>query len=203
MTMPMNFTLDRTPATLIAPERFSKGRLPASRASAPPSVLLEPMAGVALEMLEVQSPLERRNQVVVTQNPCPEYAADLWDLSPAVLLIGLPTPAEISRALELASGGRRHRDPAAFESGLIPSERAILRFLPRGLCNKRIASQLGLSDRTVRNRLVDIGEKLRLENRTQIAMYYAGQWQWLERYRALLRPQPEGIQSEPFRSSTN
>ena len=36
------------------------------------------------------------------------------------------------------------------------------------------------------NRLVDIAEKLGLSNRTQIAMYYAGQWQWLERYRNLL-----------------
>ena len=62
----------------------------------------------------------------------------------------------------------------------------LLRYLPSGLSNKHIAKRLKLSDRTVRNRLVDIGEKLGLENRTQIAMYYAGQWQWLERYRNLL-----------------
>jgi hypothetical protein len=30
---------------------------------------------------------------------------------------------------------------------------------------------------------VSIFEKLNLENRTQVAMYYTGQWQWLEGYR--------------------
>ncbi len=201
MTMPLNFTLDRTPVTMISPERFKGLRSPAPRPSAPslllesmpslllesmPSLLLESMPGVALGMLEALSPQERRSRVVVTTNPCPEYAADVWDLGLAVLLIGNPSPEQITRAIDDAANGRRYRQPAAFESSLIPSERAILRFLPQGTCNKRIASRLGLSDRTVRNRLVDIGEKLHLENRTQIAMYYAGQWQWLERYRALM-----------------
>ena len=210
MTMPLNFTLDRTPNTIISPERFKGLRPPASRPAAPslmlepmPSLLLEPMPGVALEMLEALSPQERRNRVVVTTNPCPEYAADVWDLGLAVLLIGKPAPAQIDQALIEAANGRRYRQPAAFESSLIPSERAILRFLPQGTCNKRIATRLGLSDRTVRNRLVDIGEKLHLENRTQIAMYYAGQWQWLERYRALMPAQTDTAQPESFGLNPN
>jgi DNA-binding CsgD family transcriptional regulator len=196
---PLHFTLARTPATMIAPERFTRHRAPAPRSepTPPASALTEPHAGLALEMLERIDPQERRGLVVVTQNPCPEYAADLWDLGPAILLIGAPPATRLARALEDAGDARRYRDPAAFESTLIPSERAILRFLPRGTCNKRIASRLGLSDRTVRNRLVDIGEKLGLENRTQIAMYYAGQWQWLERYRSMLTmTQAQGVQPE-------
>lgn len=202
---PLHFTLARTPATMIAPERFSRHRVPASRPEQSPSenVLMEVHAGFALEMLEGISPQERRTLAVVTENPCPEYAADLWDLGPAVLLVGRPSPTRLTRALEDAASGRRYRAPATFDSGLIPSERAILRFLPRGTCNKRIASRLGLSDRTVRNRLVDIGEKLGLENRTQIAMYYAGQWQWLERYRALMPSQMNGASPEAFGLNAN
>jgi DNA-binding NarL/FixJ family response regulator len=197
---PLHFTLARTPAAIIAPERFSRHHVPATRP--PESVLTEAHAGLALETLEQINPQERRALVVVTQNPCPEYAADVWDLKPAILLVSTPSSARLERVLEDAKNARYYREPAAFESTLIPSERAILRFLPRGTCNKRIASRLGLSDRTVRNRLVDIGEKLGLENRTQIAMYYAGQWQWLERYRALM-PQTNSVAFEPFGLNTN
>ncbi len=196
----MHFRLARTPAAIIAPARFSRYRMPTSKPLE--NVLTEAHAGLALETLEQLSLQERRTLVVVTQNPCPEYAADVWDLKPAILLVGTPSPAQLERALEDAGNGRHYREPAAFESTLIPSERAILRFLPRGTCNKRIASRLGLSDRTVRNRLVDIGEKLNLENRTQIAMYYAGQWQWLERYKALM-PQTNSEALEPFGLNTN
>lgn len=193
-----HFTIARTPAELIVRERFSRPRVLGTRPepAAHSSVLLESHAGIALERLEAISPNIRRSLVVVTHNPCPEYAMDLWDLGPAILLIGAPSQARISRALEDAANHCHYREPAAFSSSLIPSERAILRFLPRGACNKRIASRLGLSDRTVRNRLVDIGEKLGLENRTQIAMYYAGQWQWLEPYRALMIDVP-GASLEP------
>jgi DNA-binding CsgD family transcriptional regulator len=197
---PLHFRLARTPAAIIAPERFSRYRAPAPRP--PENLLTETHAGLALETLEKLSPQERRNLVVVTTNPCPEYAADVWDLRPAILLVGTPSTARLERALEDAKNGRHYREPAALESTLIPSERAILRFLPRGTCNKRIASKLGLSDRTVRNRLVDIGEKLGLENRTQIAMYYAGQWQWLDRYQALM-PRGNTASLEPFGLNTN
>ena len=139
-----------------------------------------------LRLLESMPVEVRRRVVVLTMNPSPEFAQDVWELGPAVLLIGPHTDEDLTQALEDAERGMRYREPSPLESSLIPSERAILRFLPSGECNKRIAKQLGLSDRTVRNRLVDIAEKLGLENRTQIAMYYAGQWQWLTAYRGVL-----------------
>jgi DNA-binding NarL/FixJ family response regulator len=138
-----------------------------------------------LSLLEQMPALERQRCVVHSLNPCPEYLDDLWQLGPCVLLSGPQAQATLDWALERATSGQRYRQPARFTSSLIPSERILLRYLPGGLSNKHIAKRLKLSDRTVRNRLVDIGEKLGLENRTQIAMYYAGQWQWLERYRNL------------------
>jgi DNA-binding NarL/FixJ family response regulator len=149
----------------------------------PASCLLTDAQTSVLTLLEQMSPEERQRCVVHSLNPCPEYLDDLWQLGPCVLLSGPQPQATLEWSLERTASGQRYRQPARFTSSLIPSERVLLRFLPSGLSNKHIAKRLKLSDRTVRNRLVDIGEKLGLENRTQIAMYYAGQWQWLERYR--------------------
>jgi DNA-binding NarL/FixJ family response regulator len=166
--------------------------LPASgqSASGQPTVgLLSDVQTNLLTMLEQMPILERQRYVVHSLNPCPEYLDDVWQLGPCVLLVGPQTQRALDWALdwalERAANGQRHRETGRCISSLIPSERALLRYLPGGLSNKHIAKRLGLSDRTVRNRLVDIGEKLGLENRTQIAMYYSGQWQWLERYRNL------------------
>jgi DNA-binding NarL/FixJ family response regulator len=151
----------------------------------PASRLLTDAQTSVLSLLEQMPALERQRCVVHSFNPCPEYLDDLWQLGPCVLLNGPQVQATLDWALERAANEQRYRQPARFTSSLIPSERVLLRYLPGGLSNKHIAKRLKLSDRTVRNRLVDIGEKLGLENRTQIAMYYAGQWQWLEHYRNL------------------
>ena len=151
-------------------------------------MLREPRAGRAFEVLIGLSAAERKQLVVVTDNPCPEYAMDLLALGPGALFFGAsPTPWEIAGVLESINAGTPQLSPPVFISNLLPSERAILRFLPSGECDKRIARALGLSHRTVRNRLASILEKLHLENRTQVAMYYSGQWQWLPRYREALK----------------
>jgi len=47
----------------------------------------------------------------------------------------------------------------------------ILRYLARGDSNQQIAEALNVSEKTVRNRLSEIFSKLRLNNRTQAALY--------------------------------
>lgn len=56
-------------------------------------------------------------------------------------------------------------------SELTEREATILRLLARGSSNHEIADALGVSEKTVRNRLSEIFSKLRLNNRTQAALY--------------------------------
>jgi NarL family two-component system response regulator LiaR len=56
-------------------------------------------------------------------------------------------------------------------SELTEREATILRLLAQGSSNQEIAVSLGVSEKTVRNRLSEIFSKLRLNNRTQAALY--------------------------------
>ena len=61
--------------------------------------------------------------------------------------------------------------PAHPMSELTEREATILRLLAQGDSNQEIAEALGVSEKTVRNRLSEIFSKLRLNNRTQAALY--------------------------------
>ena len=78
------------------------------------------------------------------------------------------------------------REHPRLQTRLLPSERALLRLLSRQVGTREIAELLGLSHKTVRNRISEVGQKLGLENRSQIVMYYTGQWQWLRAHREAL-----------------
>jgi DNA-binding NarL/FixJ family response regulator len=54
---------------------------------------------------------------------------------------------------------------------LSPREMEILRCVTRGLSNKQIASELGISHQTVKNHMTSILDKLNVEDRTQAAVY--------------------------------
>jgi DNA-binding NarL/FixJ family response regulator len=56
-------------------------------------------------------------------------------------------------------------------SGLTPAETGVLRLLTRGLSNREIAADLGVSVRTVTSHLRRILSKLGVENRVQAALY--------------------------------
>lgn len=53
--------------------------------------------------------------------------------------------------------------------GLTPSELRVLQFVAKGLSNKEIAQQLGVSQFTVRNQLRSLSTKLEAKDRTQVA----------------------------------
>jgi DNA-binding NarL/FixJ family response regulator len=61
--------------------------------------------------------------------------------------------------------------PSETVSELTEREATILRLLAHGCSNQQIADKLGVSEKTVRNRLSEIFSKLRLNNRTQAALY--------------------------------
>ena len=56
-------------------------------------------------------------------------------------------------------------------SPLSPREMEILQFVTRGLSNKEIALSLGISHQTVKNHMTAILHKLKVEDRTQAAVY--------------------------------
>jgi DNA-binding NarL/FixJ family response regulator len=148
-------------------------------------VLQERWEGEALEWLETNGPQKRAGVLLISSNPCPEYTLDLLEYDPGGLIVC--TQSKVAAALERAiprfARGGRVFDYPALSSCLLPSERAILRFLPHGMNSREVAACLEISHKTVRNRITIVGQKLGLENRLQIVMYYTGQWQWLESYR--------------------
>ena len=56
--------------------------------------------------------------------------------------------------------------------GITDKEREILELIALGRSNKEIASELFLSEGTVRNYLSSLLDKLQLRDRTQLAVYY-------------------------------
>ena len=58
----------------------------------------------------------------------------------------------------------------AYQSDLSPREYEVLELLVKGMSNKLIASELGLTEATVKTHLTHILEKLGVEDRTQAAL---------------------------------
>ena len=76
-------------------------------------------------------------------------------------------PAIASRVLREVVEPQDGRDRDA----LTPREVDVLRLLARGLANKRIALELGISERTVKTHVSSIFAKLGVTDRTQAALY--------------------------------
>jgi len=63
------------------------------------------------------------------------------------------------------------KQPYRFSLSLSPTERTIVMYIAKGLSDKEIAARLNYSAGTVRNILVDIKRKTRLNNRIQIVLF--------------------------------
>ncbi|APD08902.1 MULTISPECIES: response regulator [Thermus] len=72
---------------------------------------------------------------------------------------------------------------APLHAELSEREVQILKLVAQGYTNLEIAAELGLSEKTVRNRLSEIFQKLHLNNRTQAALYAIRE--------GLAQPEPE------------
>ncbi len=79
-----------------------------------------------------------------------------------------------SIAAKMIEEFKRLQEDTLLADGLTPltdREQDILRLVAQGFDNQEIAAQLHLSEKTVRNRLSIIFEKLHVNNRTQAALY--------------------------------
>jgi DNA-binding NarL/FixJ family response regulator len=61
--------------------------------------------------------------------------------------------------------------PAPIEVGLTDREAEVLRLVARAISNREIGDRLGITEQTVKNHLKNILQKLRLKNRTGLALY--------------------------------
>src|SRR5437879_6101399 len=73
-----------------------------------------------------------------------------------------------NRVLEMLTGSTT---PKEFYDGLTTRELEILKLLASGMANKQIAYQLSISEKTVRNHVSNMYEKLNVYDRTQAALY--------------------------------
>jgi DNA-binding NarL/FixJ family response regulator len=96
-------------------------------------------------------------------------------------------PQELARAVRAAHHGETHIDPAVAArlvgqisaqgraddalDRLTPREREVLELIARGFANKRIATELGLSEKTVKGHVGHVLSKLDVTDRTQAALY--------------------------------
>jgi two-component system, NarL family, response regulator DevR len=80
-------------------------------------------------------------------------------------------PAITERVLRLMRS-RRPGERDVLEA-LSPQETKVLAAIAEGLTNKEVATRLGLAEKTVRNYLATIFEKLHVSRRTQAAALYA------------------------------
>jgi two-component system, NarL family, response regulator DevR len=98
---------------------------------------------------------------------------DARGLVQAILDVGagksILDPAVTARVLQLARGGGA-ADPLA---KLSAQERRVLALISEGKINKEVATELGLSEKTVKNYLSNIFEKLQVSRRAQAAALYA------------------------------
>lgn len=141
--------------------------------NAPLLLLFDLPCGFAFQQLAMPE-LGQGQVVVVTHNACPDYWEDLWDMQPAGLLVAEQTDTRLMEVLDqVARGGRpRHTPPA--QSSLTVSERALLQRVACGWNNRRIARDLHVEDKTVRNSLTRVYGKVGVSNRVQAALYYWG-----------------------------
>lgn len=81
-------------------------------------------------------------------------------------------PAVTDRVLKLIRGGAAKPEPDKFAL-ISAQERRVLAFVAEGKTNKEIAKQMDLSDKTVKNYLSNVFDKLKITRRSQAAVLYS------------------------------
>jgi RNA polymerase sigma factor (sigma-70 family) len=84
---------------------------------------------------------------------------------------GLLAPSMAAKVMREFARTRETRELAQVLTPLTPREVEILQHVAAGLANKEIAYRLSISERTVKNHLSNIMEKLHVNSRTQAAVY--------------------------------
>ena len=142
----------------------------------------------AARMIKASSP--RAGIIMLTVHADEEFLFEAIKAGAMGYLLKDCTPDELIRAIRVVHSGegllappmaakvmrefartRETKDLAAVHLPLTPREMEILQHVTTGLANKEIAHRLSISERTVKNHLSNIMEKLHVNSRTQAAVY--------------------------------
>lgn len=81
-------------------------------------------------------------------------------------------PAVTARVIELAKGGGNAAARRDLLARLSPQESRVLALIAQGCTNKEVAAEMGLTEKTVKNYLSTVFEKLQVSRRSQAAVLY-------------------------------
>ncbi len=142
----------------------------------------------AARLITATSP--RTRVIILTVHADEEYLFDAIKSGAMGYLLKDSTPEELIRAIRVVHGGegllsptmaakvmrefarmQESRPLADVLTPLTQREVEILQHVVAGLANKEIGYRLGISERTVKNHLSNIMEKLHVNSRTQAAVY--------------------------------
>lgn len=160
---------------------------------APEIVLLDVampnLSGIdAARLIKTSSP--RTGIIMLTVHADEGYLFEAIKTGAMGYLLKDATPEELVRAIRVVHGGegllaptmaakvmrefartRETKDLAGVLNPLTAREVEILQSVAEGLANKEIANRLSISERTVKNHLSNIMEKLHVNSRTQAAVF--------------------------------
>jgi NarL family two-component system response regulator LiaR len=149
--------------------------------------LVMPRMDGVVAMREVRERVPRARVVVLTSFLDDERLLPAIRAGAAGYLLKNVQPRELARAVRLAARGEALIDPAVAarlvdslvedrggeEPELTPREREVLDLIGSGFSNKRIALELGISEKTVKTHVGHVLAKLGVSDRTQAALYAA------------------------------
>jgi DNA-binding NarL/FixJ family response regulator len=121
--------------------------------------------------------------LILTSVPTDETVLDAIAAGADGYLLKEINAAALIQAIERVAAGQSILDPAVTPASepqakdklemLSAQERRVLALVAEGRTNKEIGAQMGLSDKTVKNYLSNILDKLQFTRRSQAAVFYA------------------------------
>jgi two-component system, NarL family, response regulator LiaR len=155
-----------------------------------PDVILMDLVMPAVDGVAAMRELRRRlpgcRVIVLTSYAEDDRLLPAIQAGAAGYLLKAAEPREIARAVRAAHAGDALLDPsvaarlveaiaqpagAAPAPRLTPREREVLALIGRGMANKRIALELGVSEKTVKTHVGHLLAKLGVSDRTQAALH--------------------------------
>jgi two-component system, NarL family, response regulator LiaR len=150
-----------------------------------PDVVLMDLVMPRLDGVGAMRELRRRvpssRVIVLTSHTDDDRILPAVQAGAAGYLLKNAEPREIARAVRAAHDGEALLDPAVAarvmsavagheRDDLTPREREVLALIVRGMANKRIARELGVSEKTVKTHVGHVLAKLGVTDRTQAAL---------------------------------